>query len=43
MTPPPSNVSSYGVTTVTRLFFAMPAPLTAAIGELRSSLAAGVT
>ena len=36
LTPPPSNVSTYGVTTCTRLFFVMPDALTAALNELRS-------
>ena len=34
LTPPPSNVSTYGVTTCTRLFFMMPDAVTAAMDEL---------
>lgn len=35
LTPPPSNVSSFGVTTCTRLFFMLPDGLTAAVEELK--------
>ena len=34
LTPPPSNVSTYGVTTCTRLFFVMPEALSTAVEEL---------
>ena len=33
-TPPPSNVSSYGVTTVTRLFFCLPEDFAAAVDDV---------
>ena len=34
LTPPPSNVSTYGVTTCTRLFFMLPDAVAAALAEL---------
>lgn len=34
LTPPPSNVSTYGVTTCTRLFFVFPTAVAAALSEL---------
>ena len=36
LTPPPSNVSSYGVTTVTRLFFCVPAACAATLDDALS-------
>ncbi|EOD11968.1 hypothetical protein EMIHUDRAFT_446031, partial [Emiliania huxleyi CCMP1516] len=42
LTPPPSNVSTYGVTTCTRLFFVFPDAAAAAVGEMgRPHTAAG--
>ena len=41
LTPPPSNVSTYGVTTCTRLFFVMPDALALAVAELTAGSSKG--
>ena len=42
LTPPPSNVSTYGVTTCTRLFFVLPDAVVAALDELCSGTRSAV-
>jgi hypothetical protein len=42
LTPPPSNVSSFGVTTCLRLFFMLPGATAQAVAELKSATSSGL-
>ena len=42
LTPPPSNVSSFGVTTCLRLFFMLPSATAQAVAELKSATSSGL-